>query len=177
MHTDAPTVVFHDCDLVPDDDMLALYMAPWPAPVVHFGCRFTRYNNTHTYFGGVTGWQRQAFPGLSNRYWGWGGEDDALVARLRHLYPPVTYTVPDAGRLIDLEMAQPVTLEDKLDARVKEQQKRERLRPRFDAARADQQIVERELVDRLLRLRLHHARHSTVMVLHRLFWARRRHGS
>jgi hypothetical protein len=70
----------------------------------------------------------EAANGYPNTFWGWGGEDDALVARLGHLDPPVTYTVPDAGRLIDLEMAQPVTLEDKLGARVKEQQKRERLR-------------------------------------------------
>jgi hypothetical protein len=70
----------------------------------------------------------EAANGYPNTFWGWGGEDDALVARLKHLDPPVTYIVPDAGRLIDLEMAQPVTLEDKLDARVKEQQKRERLR-------------------------------------------------
>lgn len=70
----------------------------------------------------------EAANGYPNTFWGWGGEDDALVARLGRLDPPVTYTVPDEGRLIDLEMAQPVTFEDKLGARVKEQQKRERLR-------------------------------------------------
>ena len=109
MHTDAPTVVFHDCDLVPDDDMLALYMAPWPAPVVHFGCRFTRYNNTHTYFGGVTGFQRQAFPGFSNRYWGWGGEDDSLLKRCKG----TRIHRPDTGRYTDLEFLP--TARDKLN--------------------------------------------------------------
>ena len=59
---------------------------------------------------------------------GWGGEDDALVARLARIDPPPVYTVPTTGRLVDLEMAQPVTVDDKLAQRVKEQQKREKLR-------------------------------------------------
>ena len=69
----------------------------------------------------------EAANGYPNTFWGWGGEDDALVARLGRLDPLITYTVPSEGRLIDLEMAQPMTLKDKLGARVKEQQKRERL--------------------------------------------------
>ena len=70
----------------------------------------------------------EAINGYPNSFWGWGGEDDAVVARLSALGETVTYTVPPDGRLIDLEMAQPVTFTDKLAARVKEQQKRERLR-------------------------------------------------
>ena len=70
----------------------------------------------------------EAANGYPNTFWGWGGEDDALVARLARIDPPPVYTVPTAGRLVDLEMAQPVTVDDKLAQRVKEQQKREKLR-------------------------------------------------
>ena len=70
----------------------------------------------------------EAANGYPNSFWGWGGEDDALVDRLGRLSAAVTYTVPPVGRLIDLEMPEPVTLGDKLATRVKELQKRERLR-------------------------------------------------
>lgn len=39
----------------------------------------------------------------------------------------VKFTVPAKGRLIDLEMAQPVTFETKLGSRIKEYQKTEKL--------------------------------------------------
>lgn len=72
----------------------------------------------------------EAINGYPNTFWGWGGEDDALLVRLRRLAKEqsVTYTVPPEGRLIDLEMAQPVTTADKLGERVKEMQKREKVR-------------------------------------------------
>ena len=54
----------------------------------------------------------EAANGYPNSFWGWGGEDDALVDRLGRLSAAVTYTVPPVGRLIDREMAEPVTLGD-----------------------------------------------------------------
>ena len=109
LHTDAQAVVFHDCDLVPDAAMLQHYMQPWPTPVVHFGCRFSRYNNTKAYFGGVTGFQRDAFPGFSNRYWGWGGEDDSLLKRCKGM----RIHRPETGSYTDLEFLP--TARSKLD--------------------------------------------------------------
>ena len=53
-------------------------------------------------------------------------EDDELASRLEWVDKRVAYTVPPKGRLIDLEMAQPVTTPDKLASRVKELQKREK---------------------------------------------------
>ena len=64
--------------------------------------------------------------GYPNNFWGWGGEDDELASRLEWVDKRVVYTVPPKGRLIDLEMAQPVTTPDKLASRVKELQKREK---------------------------------------------------
>lgn len=80
-HCTGERVIFHDVDLVPDHQLLQQYCSPWPAAVVHFGARFSRYNNTKSYFGGVTGFFRDAFPGFPNKFWGWGGEDDVLYKR------------------------------------------------------------------------------------------------
>ena len=73
----------------------------------------------------------EATNGYPNNYWGWGGEDDEFGDRLKHVeadksVKKVAYTVPHQGRLIDLEMAQPVTVQDKLANRVKEMQKKEK---------------------------------------------------
>jgi hypothetical protein len=70
--------------------------------------------------------------GYPNSFWGWGGEDDELLFRFKwieqnKLCPKVKFTVPPQGRLIDLEIAQPVTIKDKLDYRVKDLQKSEKL--------------------------------------------------
>ena len=113
--TDRERVIFHDVDLVPDEALASQYSAPWPRPVVHFGCRFQRYNNTSSYFGGVVGFHRHAFPGFSNRYFGWGGEDDSLRRRCRH---PVAR--PTTGAYTDLEFLPTVRNKlDRLDATTK----------------------------------------------------------
>ena len=78
----AHRVILHDCDLVPDDTLLSMYREHWPSPVIHFGARFRRYNNSARYFGGVHGFCGGSFPGYPNHFWGWGGEDDALRTRV-----------------------------------------------------------------------------------------------
>ena len=95
----ATRVILHDCDLVPDDNLLAMYKEQWPRPIVHFGARFRRYNDSRTYFGGVHGFHVDAFPGYPNQFWGWGGEDDALRNRvdLRNT------TYARKGEYLDLE--------------------------------------------------------------------------
>ena len=95
----AERVILHDVDLVPDDRLLAMYSEPWPRPIVHFGARFTRYNNSDRYFGGVHGFVGGYFPGYPNHYYGWGGEDDALRRRVRR--SNVTYA--RRGQYLDLE--------------------------------------------------------------------------
>ncbi len=77
----ARRVIFHDVDLVPTRDLARMYFDRWPSPVVHFGARFARYNNSEHYFGGVVGYDVDYFPGFSNKFYGWGGEDDSLYRR------------------------------------------------------------------------------------------------
>lgn len=95
----AQRVLMHDCDLVPDDTLLRMYLEPWPMPVVHFGARFRRYNNSKNYFGGVHGFCAGDFPGYPNHFWGWGGEDDALRTRVN--LRNTTYA--RRGEYLDLE--------------------------------------------------------------------------
>lgn len=95
----ARRVILHDCDLIPDDTLLAMYREEWPLPIVHFGARFRRYNNSKSYFGGVHGFCAGDFPGYPNHFWGWGGEDDAL--RNRVCMARTTYA--RRGEYLDLE--------------------------------------------------------------------------
>lgn len=95
----ASRIILHDVDLVPDDTLLSMYTDPWPLPVVHFGARFSRYNNSRRYFGGVHGFTAGSFPGYPNHFWGWGGEDDALRKRVKMKL--VTY--PRRGVYLDIE--------------------------------------------------------------------------
>ena len=95
-------VLFHDVDLVPSADLRRAYTA-CRAPVVHFGNRFARYSGPH-YFGGVTGFEPRIFEdvgGFPNGFWGWGGEDDALLRRTRARRHRVCW--PRFGEYEDLE--------------------------------------------------------------------------
>ena len=121
----ARRVILHDCDLIPDDTLLGMYREQWPLPIVHFGARFRRYNNSRTYFGGVHGFCAGSFPGFPNHFWGWGGEDDALRKRVD--LHDTTYA--RHGEYVDLEGFP--TARDKLrhlHARDKCQDKSEKLR-------------------------------------------------
>ena len=95
----ATRVLLHDVDLIPDDTLLKMYSEPWPMPVVHFGARFRRYNDSPKYFGGVHGFSVPHFPGYPNGFFGWGGEDDALLKRVSRRN--VTYA--RKGEYVDLE--------------------------------------------------------------------------
>ena len=78
-------VLLHDVDLVPDAHVRRQYYAARGA-VLHFAhCWAARYSGS-SYFGGVVGMSPRAFEridGFPNAFWGWGGEDDALLRRVR----------------------------------------------------------------------------------------------
>lgn len=81
-------MVFHDVDLLPMDDR-NLYTCPdqprhMSVAVDTFGFKLP-YS---TIFGGVsamTAKQFRAVNGFSNSFWGWGGEDDDMSNRLKHV--------------------------------------------------------------------------------------------
>ncbi|XP_014669303.1 PREDICTED: beta-1,4-galactosyltransferase 4-like [Priapulus caudatus] len=79
--------VFHDVDLLPEDDRLT-YASP--GQPVHLSTAIDSMDFKLTFennFGGVTAMGRDMFElvnGYSNLYFGWGGEDDDMYRRMKH---------------------------------------------------------------------------------------------
>nr|XP_056714352.1 beta-1,4-galactosyltransferase 4 [Euleptes europaea] len=77
--------IFHDVDLVPENDYNIYTCGSQPKHLV-VGRNSTGYRLRYQgYFGGVTALTREQFSkvnGFSNNYWGWGGEDDDLRLRV-----------------------------------------------------------------------------------------------
>lgn len=77
--------IFHDVDLVPENDFNTYICDSEPKHLV-VGRNATGYKLWYKgYFGGVTALTRKQFAqvnGYSNNYWGWGGEDDDLHSRV-----------------------------------------------------------------------------------------------
>ncbi|GMR53683.1 hypothetical protein PMAYCL1PPCAC_23878 [Pristionchus mayeri] len=77
--------VFHDVDLLPEDDR-NLYSCP--AQPRHMSVAVDKFNYQLPYgsiFGGISALTREhveKINGFSNDYWGWGGEDDDLSTRV-----------------------------------------------------------------------------------------------
>ncbi|XP_045138988.1 beta-1,4-galactosyltransferase 2-like isoform X2 [Portunus trituberculatus] len=80
-------LVLHDVDLLPEDDR-NLYTCLEPPR--HMSVAMSTYDYRlpyQEYFGGVsaiTAKQFTAINGFSNKFWGWGGEDDDFFNRVRH---------------------------------------------------------------------------------------------
>lgn len=90
-------LVAHDVDLLPHDDMMAAYVEAalectrtTPRAIHHFGAAWGRYTYPE-YCGGVIGMTLAAMEdigGYPNTLWGYGGEDDALGARIQATAQP-----------------------------------------------------------------------------------------
>jgi hypothetical protein len=86
-------IVIHDVDMVPQRCNYQFEgIAHFASQVQQFHFRKPYYG----YFGGVTGFDYKDFKainGFSNDYWGWGAEDDDLLARvkLKKLKPKFLY--------------------------------------------------------------------------------------
>ena len=78
-------VIFHDVDLIPEDDRNVYSCPDFPR---HMSVAVDKFNYQLPYqaiFGGVSALNNQHFNkvnGFSNLYFGWGGEDDDMAARL-----------------------------------------------------------------------------------------------
>ncbi|XP_045109603.1 beta-1,4-galactosyltransferase 2-like [Portunus trituberculatus] len=86
-HQTFDCLVLHDIDLLPTDDR-NLYSCMDPPR--HMSVAISNHNYRlpyGAYFGGVsaiTAKQFKAINGFSNKFWGWGGEDDDFFNRVRH---------------------------------------------------------------------------------------------
>ena len=74
--------VFHDVDMLPVDTDYDYCENP-----THLAAKAEQFNYNlpyHTYFGGVTLFDKESFEkinGYANEYWGWGAEDDDVYNR------------------------------------------------------------------------------------------------
>jgi hypothetical protein len=77
--------VFHDIDMLPIDADYDYCENP-----THLATKAEQFNYNlpyHTYFGGVTLFDKKSFVkinGYANEYWGWGAEDDDMFNRCNH---------------------------------------------------------------------------------------------
>ena len=104
--------VFHDVDLLPSEDLLEYYIQS-PSSPMHIARVWNRYNANDKYFGGIVAFNAEDFRrinGFPNDFWGWGGEDDALIKRVHEMKLAVQY--PSKGQVTDLE---DMDLKEKLD--------------------------------------------------------------
>lgn len=100
--------VFHDIDLVPIDDR-NVYTCPQQPR--HMSVRID-YRSGVPYtlmFGGVSALSKELMlrvNGYSNVYWGWGGEDDDMTFRLKHINQTILRRPPDIARYKSLSHRQ-----------------------------------------------------------------------
>jgi hypothetical protein len=123
--------IFSDVDMIPDDELLQYYVKPIKKPI-SLAIRGTRYDardmeSKKIFLGAVLGFNRHDFEeinGYPDNFWGWGGEDDALLYRL--VASDVgTVQIPKVGSVIDLEEKK--TIAQKLESVVKDNQRWEKL--------------------------------------------------
>ncbi|XP_071749428.1 beta-1,4-N-acetylgalactosaminyltransferase bre-4 [Lepeophtheirus salmonis] len=84
---DYQCLVFHDVDLIPEDDR-NLYSCPLHPRHMSVAINVFMYRLPYSdIFGGVSAMSVRHFKevnGFSNSYWGWGAEDDDMFNRIRH---------------------------------------------------------------------------------------------
>ena len=93
--------MFHDVDLLPEDDR-NLYTCPEQPR--HMSVAVDKFQYELPYeglFGGVSAMSVHHFRlvnGFSNQYWGWGGEDDDMSKRLESNKLKITRYKSDIAR-------------------------------------------------------------------------------
>ena len=92
---------FHDIDMLPEDDSCDY---SWVDRPTHLASRLSKFNYNliyPEYIGGVTLFNKEHFNwinGFSNKYWGWGFEDDDLLYRCRKGGVPLDQQWVGAGK-------------------------------------------------------------------------------
>ena len=104
--------IFHDVDLLPSEELIDYYIQK-PSSPTHIARVWNRYNSNDKYFGGIVAFSEDDFiciNGFPNDFWGWGGEDDALIKRVHEMKLVIQH--PNKGQVTDLE---DMDLKQKLD--------------------------------------------------------------
>jgi len=78
--------VLSDVDMLPSEGLIPSYLQ-YPKTPIHLGHVGTRYGQDgREFLGGVISFRQDDFEtvnGYPNNFWGWGGEDDCLIYRLK----------------------------------------------------------------------------------------------
>jgi len=87
-HNDNTYYILSDVDLLPSVQLIDDYLK-YPKNCIHLGNKGTRYEenkNDKKFLGGVFSVNKEYFEkcnGYPNNFWGWGGEDDVLLQRIK----------------------------------------------------------------------------------------------
>lgn len=113
-------LLFWDVDLVPSRALMRRMLSPnpdaWPGTAVHWASGWTqRYAENYSGgCGGILGLSLAAFRaagGWPSRFWGWGGEDEAMQTRVQRAGYRIQRAPGPDVRIFDLE---DLTLDEKL---------------------------------------------------------------
>ena len=101
--------IFTDIDVIPNYDLMK-YLLITPEEPISLAIRGTRYESKDkmirkVFLGALLNFSKKNIEdinGYPNNYWGWGGEDDSLIDRIRDSgYKNICY--PKVGSVIDIE--------------------------------------------------------------------------
>lgn len=108
--------IFHDVDLIPEDDR-NLYTCPEQPRHMSVAINSMNYRLPYAQiFGGVSALKKehmQRVNGFSNKYWGWGGEDDDMSYRLQHHHLKISRYPANIARYTMLSHAKDVPSPDR----------------------------------------------------------------
>jgi hypothetical protein len=93
----ATSVVLHDIDLIPEERILPFYFM-LPKHPFHLGWAWTEKYSFNRFFGGIVSMTKEQYlriNGFPYNFWGWGGEDDALLGRIQVRYRNPVILRPD----------------------------------------------------------------------------------
>lgn len=111
--------IFTDIDILPNKELAPYFFKPIKG-VSCLATRGTRYKYQNCFMGSCLGFDKRSFQkinGYPNNFWGWGGEDDAILIRCN--LNKINIHVPREGSVIDLEtnhLGRARSLKDKLES-------------------------------------------------------------
>ena len=94
--------IFHDVDMIPDVELIKYYMT-FPYQPIHLADTNPKYPFPN-YFGGIQSFSvkdYQKINGYPNNFWGWGGEDDETLKRVKD--SKLKILKPSSGSFTEIE--------------------------------------------------------------------------
>ena len=127
--------IFTDIDAIPNYDLMKYFLVT-PSEPIGLAIRGTRYESHRVkersdgraekiFLGALVSFSKKNFEdinGYANNFWGWGGEDDSLIQRIKHAgYKNICY--PLEGSIIDIEEDEHMKTIDDVAVKVKGEKK------------------------------------------------------